>query len=100
MTVAKLAVRVGAIEIDEKAGCTTEHPQLKTPEKDCQSGYENVSCYNFIPASIIWKLPSTPDKINFCKFTVKFCTKMHCNYNKNLYICVLCNRAFTDVFCH
>lgn len=53
----------------------------------------------FIPSSV-WKLPLTPDEINSCKYIAKLCTKMHCNYHKNLYICELCNRAFRDVFCH
>lgn len=53
----------------------------------------------FITSSI-WKLPSTPDEINLCKFISKLCSNMHCNYHENLYICVLCNRALRDVFCH
>jgi hypothetical protein len=51
----------------------------------------------FMPASI-WILPTTPDKISLCKFVAKLCTKVHPNCNENLFICVLCNRAFTDVF--
>ena len=66
---------------------------------DSDFSFFRIIYSKFIPAAI-WKLPTTPDEISLCKFIAKLCTNMHCNHNENLFICVLCNRTFKDVFSH